>query len=94
LTDTSPPGWPPGVEPIGVEGLDRIEIDREHQIYWDGRPIEIKRSIILTGSQKFIASVVTIVGVLAALATIATGVNNASVFLCARHIIWLSCPVL
>jgi hypothetical protein len=26
------------------------------------------------------------IGVLAALATIATGVNNAAVFLCARHI--------
>ena len=38
-------------------------------------------------------SVVTIVGELAALATIATGVNNASVLLCARHITWLSCPV-
>jgi hypothetical protein len=31
--------------------------------------------------------------VLAALATIATAVNNASVWLCARHITWLSCPV-
>jgi hypothetical protein len=92
LTDTSQPGWPPGVEPIGVEDLNRLGIDREHQIYWDGRLIEIRKSIVLTRFQKIIASVVTIVGVLAALATIATGMNNASVFLCARHITWLTCP--
>ena len=51
------------------------------------------KSIVLTGFQKFIASIVTVVGVLAALSTIATGINNASVFLCARHISFLSCPV-
>jgi hypothetical protein len=93
LTDTSPRSWPPGVEPIGVEDLNRLGIDHEHQIYWDGRRIEIRKSIVLTSFQKFIASVVTIVGVLAALATIATGANNASIFLCARHITWLSCPL-
>jgi hypothetical protein len=92
LTDTPRPGWPSGVEPIGVEDLNRLGIDREHQIYWEGRPIEIRKSIVLTGFQKFIASVVTVVGLLAALATFATGVNNASAFLCARHVTWLSCP--
>jgi hypothetical protein len=70
LTDTPPPGWLSGVEPIGVEDLNRLGIGREHPIYWEGRPIEIRKSIVLTGFQKFIASVVTVVGMLAALATI------------------------
>jgi hypothetical protein len=45
------------------------------------------------GFQKLIASIVTVVGVLAALSTIATGIDNASAFLCTRRISFLSCPV-
>jgi len=85
-------GWPPGVRELGVDDLKRLGIDRNHQIYWDGRLIEIRRSIVLTGFQKIIALIVTVVGVLAGLSTIATGVNNASIFLCARHITVLTCP--
>jgi hypothetical protein len=74
-----------------MEDLNRLGIDPEHQLYWDGYPIEIRRSIVLTRLQKRIAVIATIVGLFAGLATIATGVNNASIFLCARHITWLSC---
>jgi hypothetical protein len=91
LSETPPP-WPRGVEPIGVEDLNRIGIDGRHQLYWDGRRIEIRRSIALTGLQKWVAGVVTVVGVLAGLATIATGYNNAAVFLCARRVTLLTCP--
>jgi hypothetical protein len=69
-----------------------ISIDSEHQLYWDGNPIEIRRSIVLTRLQKRIAVIATIVGLFAGIATIATGINNASIFPCARHISWLSCP--
>jgi hypothetical protein len=84
--------WPEGVEPIGLEALNRIGIDPERQLYWDGRRIEIRRILDLTTFQKRIAVIATIVGLFAGLATIATGINNASIFLCARHITTLSCP--
>lgn len=84
--------WPKGVEPIGMGELNHLGIDSEHEPYWDGHRIEIKRFLVLTRFQKWFAAVATIVGLLAGLATIATGFNNASVFLCARHIEWLSCP--
>ena len=92
MTDARPDGWPSEVEPIGIEDLSRLGIDRSDQIYWDGRRIEIRKAIVLTGVQKVIALIVTVVGVLAGLATIATGFNNASIFLCARHISVLTCP--
>jgi hypothetical protein len=88
----APPTWPNGVEPIGLEDLNRLGIDRGDQIYWDGRPIEIRKAIVLTGFQKVIAVIVTVVGLLAGLSTIATGFNNASIFLCGRHISVLTCP--
>ena len=93
MTDTPPPRWPSGVEPIGMEDLNRLGIDSSHQLYWDGHRIEIWRSIVLTRFQAWVTFVVTIVGLLAGFATIATGINNASVFLCARHITLLTCPV-
>jgi hypothetical protein len=84
-----PPKWPPGVEPIGMEDLNRSE----RQFYWDGHLIEIRRFLVPTRFQKWFAAMAAIVGLLAGLSTIATGINNASIFLCARHIAILSCPV-
>lgn len=92
MSDAQPPNWPRGVEPIGIEDLNRLGIDLQHQLYWDGHRIEIRRLVVLTRFQKWFAAGVAIVGLLAGFATIATGVNNASLFLCARHIAVLTCP--
>jgi hypothetical protein len=92
LTGTTPSKWPEGIEPIRIEDLNRIGIDSEHQLYWDGHRIEIRRLLVFTRFQKWFAAIATIVGLLAGLATVATGFNNASLFLCARHITILSCP--
>ena len=92
MTDEPRSPWRPGIEPISLDDLNRIGIDSDHQLYWDGYPIEVRRSLALTGFQKKIAVIATIVGLFAGLATIATGYNNASIFLCARHITILSCP--
>jgi hypothetical protein len=93
LSDTPPQNWPRGVETIGIEDLNRLGIDSRHRLYWDGQPVEIRSSLALTRFQKWFAVGAAIVGLLAGLATIATGVNNASLFLCARHITVLTCPV-
>jgi hypothetical protein len=92
MSEGAQPAWPSGVRELGVGDLKRLGIDRDNQIYWDGRRIEIRKAIVLTGFQKIIALIVTVVGVLAGLSTIATGFNNASIFLCARHIAVLTCP--
>jgi hypothetical protein len=88
-----PSKWPKEVDPIGLEDLNRLGIDASHQLYWDGHRIEIKRYLALTRFQKWFAAGAAIVAFLAGLATIMTGINNASVFLCVRHITILTCPV-
>jgi hypothetical protein len=75
-----------------MEDLNRLGIDAGRQLYWDGQPVEVRRRLILTRFQKVFAVVVAVVGLLAGLATIATGINNASAFLCQRHIRTLTCP--
>jgi hypothetical protein len=93
VTDRDPAAWPDGVEQIGLEDLGRLGINRHDQLFWDGRRIEVRQSIALTGFQKVIATLAALCAVLGALGGFVTGFNNASIFLCARGIGWLSCPL-
>lgn len=93
MSDPAAADWPPGVGPIGVDDLRRLGINRANELFWDGRRVEIKRTLVLTGFQKGVAVVVTLCAILGGLGGFATGINNASVYLCARNVHWLGCPV-
>ena len=74
---------------IVVSGeVKRLGINEQNELFWDGRHVEIRRSLTLTRFQKFITIIVTFCAVLGALGGFVTGFNNASVFLCA----FLTCP--
>ena len=88
----TPAGWPQGVQPIGVADLRRLGIDRSNQLFWDGQRIEVRRPLVLTGLQKFAAVIVTLSAVIGGFGGFVTGFNNASIFLCARNVHWLTCP--
>jgi hypothetical protein len=92
LSSPEPGDWPDGVKPVGVGDLRRLGIDDRNQLFWDGRRIEIRRPLVLTGPQKIVTGVVTVCAVLGALGGFVSGINNAAVFLCARDVHWLSCP--
>ena len=92
MSDAGQPGWPNGVRPIQVPDLKRLGINEQNELFWDGRHVEIRRSLTLTRFQKFITIIVTFCAVLGALGGFVTGFNNASVFLCARHVTFLTCP--
>jgi len=92
MSDAGQPGWPNGVTPIQVPDLKRVGINEPNKLFWDGRHVEIRRSLTLTRFQKFITIIVTFCAVLRALGGFVTGFNNASVFLCARHVTFLTCP--
>jgi hypothetical protein len=80
------------VTPIGVEDLDRLGLNERNQLFWDGRRVEIRNRLDLTGLQRALAIIVSLCAILGALGGFITGFNNASIFLCARNIHWLSCP--
>ncbi len=92
MTEHPHVGWPADVTPIGVEDLDRLGLDGRNQLFWDGKRVEVRNRLDLTWLQKLLAVVVSFFAVLGALGGFVTGFNNASVFLCARDIHWLSCP--
>ena len=91
---SAPPAtnWPKGVEQVGLEDLGRLGINQDDQLFWDGRRIEVRRSLNLTLFQKIITGIVTFFAVLGGVGGFVTGFNNASIFLCARDVRWLSCP--
>ncbi|MDT8333215.1 hypothetical protein RQ831_19360 [Roseomonas gilardii] len=86
MTEDLPAHWPKGVRPIDVGELDLLGIDSSNKLYWDGKEINYK--LRLNWWQNIIAGLAAI----ASLATIASGVQNASLFLCARNVSWLGCP--
>ena len=92
MSDAGQPGWPNGVTPIQVPDLKRLGINEQNELFWDGRHVEIRRSLTLSRFQKFITIIVTFCAVLGALGGFVTGFNNASVFLCARQVTFLTCP--
>ncbi len=78
--------------PIGVEDLGRLGLNPQHQLFWDGKQIEVQNRLDLTRLQKVLAVIVSIFAVLGGLGGFVTGLNNAATFLCSRDINWLTCP--
>lgn len=63
--------WPAHVRGIGIDELDALGIDAERQLYWHGKPIEIRKSLQLTFWQNVGAATVSIATVVLALAEVA-----------------------
>ena len=83
-----PNHWPSGVEPITMEELEKLGRNANGELFWEGKRLITRSQFHFTLPQVCLA----ILAAIASLATIATGLNNASVFLCARNIAWLGCP--
>ena len=81
-----PEHWPKDVHRLDVEGLEKLGANSRNELFWDGKRLVTR--LHLTWPQRVIAFLAAI----ASLATIATGLNNASIFLCGRGIGWLGCP--
>ena len=78
--------------PVGIEDLDRLGINVEDQLFWDGRRIEVRQRLTLSRAQRVLGTLAVGCAILGGLGGAITGFNNATVFLCARGHDWLSCP--
>ena len=58
-TAEKPEHWPDNVYPVSLDGLKFLGVGDDGIIYWDGKPIEVKKSFGLSAWQKFGAIVVT-----------------------------------
>ena len=92
MNEIHPGRWPPDVTPIGIEDLDKLGLNPRNQLFWNGKRIEVRNRLDLTRLQKTFAVIVSAFAILGAIGGFLTGLNNASIFLCAREIHWLTCP--
>jgi hypothetical protein len=69
-TPTEKAKWPKGVRPLSLDE-DALGVDAKGDLYWHGKPLEIRRPLDLTRSQQIIAVIIagaTVIGALAAVA--------------------------
>jgi hypothetical protein len=92
VSEPAPDGWPSDVVPIGIEDLSKLGLNRRNQLFWNGKRIEVRNRLDLTRLQKTFAVIVSLFAVLGGIGGFVTGLNNASIFLCARNVQWLGCP--
>jgi hypothetical protein len=64
--------WPPGVREIDMEEQDCLGIDRYGNLYWDGRPIEV-RYILLTPRQTVWAVIIAVSALIGAIGAVTQG---------------------
>jgi hypothetical protein len=61
--------WPAGVREIGMEETDCLGVDRRGNLYWDGKPVEV-RHFWLTRWQRVGAVIVTLSALIVAIAAV------------------------
>ncbi len=53
----SPPEWPKGVHPISWDGTALLGLDKNLTLYWDGKVVEVKKTVSLNLWQNVLANV-------------------------------------
>jgi hypothetical protein len=49
-----------GVHSIGITDLSRLAIDNEGRLYWDGKPVEVRRRVTMSRAQMVGAVIITL----------------------------------
>ena len=79
----TPPGEPDqpspkksgrNIQPLATADLSRLSIDNDGRLYWDGKPVEVRRRISISRAQVVGASIVAPFVVIGALASAIQGV--------------------
>jgi hypothetical protein len=84
--------WPDGIRTIGLDEADALGIDAKGELYWHGKPVEIRRPLDLTGRQKLVAGIIAIATVFAAIGAVAQGFAAYNEWACKVGWASVACP--
>jgi hypothetical protein len=70
------------VHPVDMTDLSRLSIDRDGRLYWDGKPVEVRRRISMSRAQVVGASIVAGFVVIGAVASAIQGAVAARELVC------------
>jgi hypothetical protein len=85
---TEPPAEPQAepqsrnVHPVEMTDLSRLAIDRDGRLYWDGKPVEVRRRISMSRAQVIGASIVAAFVVIGAISSAIQGAVAARELAC------------
>lgn len=55
-SSSGPPEWPAKVKPISMDGAALLGLDDQQRLYWDGRLVEMERTLELRWWQTALAT--------------------------------------
>src|SRR5258708_28502548 len=73
--DPYKPHWPKGVRPMSWEQSEKLGVDANGHLFWDGKPVEVNQRVILTTMQKVAAVVVPIAAIFEGLGSCTQGLH-------------------
>src|SRR3954453_13770781 len=65
--------WPKGLRSISIDEADALATNARGELYWHGKPVEVRRPLDLTRRQKAVAVIVAAATVLAAIGAVPQG---------------------
>lgn len=65
--------WPKGIRSISLEEAGALGVDAKGELYWQGKPVEIRRPLDLTVGQFWLAVIVAVATAFAAVGAVAQG---------------------
>lgn len=72
LSNERAPHWPKSVRAISIDGVSLFGLDERHRLYWDGHPVEVRRTLSLTLWQRLAAITAVVAAVITAISVAAT----------------------
>lgn len=91
IADT-PTGWPEEVRPISVEGMGLMGVDGQGMLYWDGKPVEVRRRLDLSRGERWFAVAVGFFTILGGAGAVAQGWAAAHQWSCQIEATAWHCP--
>lgn len=85
--------WPPGIRPLGIAELDLIGTDGKGGLYWDGKPIEVRRRLDLSRGERLFALVVGFFTIAGSIGAVAQGWAAAHQWSCQTGLVKIGCPI-
>jgi hypothetical protein len=85
--------WPKGIRSISMQEADALATDAKGELYWHGKPVEIRRPLDLTQTQSAVAIIVAIATVFAAFGAVAQGFAAYNEWACKVGWTSVACPL-
>ena len=85
-------GWPPGVQEVSMGDLSRFGVDAEKRLYFDGKPVEIRRRLDLSKSERWFAIIVGLFTILGSVGAVAQGWAAGHQWACQIEALAWQCP--